>query len=88
MRVVDFIPDAPHEQARMIPVAQHPAFHVNIRPILEKSCVIVSGLGTLPHVERLRDDEKSHLVRQIHKLGSWHIMRRADGVDAHFLQDH
>ncbi len=87
VRVIYLVPYAPHDDAGMVPVPPYPACHVLFMPLGEEPGIVVIGLFPLPHVEGLGHDQYAHLVRQFHKFDCRHVVRRPDGIDAHFLQD-
>ena len=51
MCVVNFIADAPHENAYMASVAPYPRSCVACSPFFEIVCIIIIGLVLFPHVE-------------------------------------
>ncbi|MNP52154.1 hypothetical protein D3C76_1465260 [compost metagenome] len=57
-----------------------------MHPFREKSRIIVWRFGTFPHIEGFRHNQHTHLIRKFHELFGRHIMRGADGVNAHFFE--
>ncbi|MNB80440.1 hypothetical protein D3C75_272030 [compost metagenome] len=88
MGIIDFVADAPHDQARTVPVAPDPAGNIPSPPFREKTGVVVRRLAALPHVKRFRNDQHAQLIGQLHQLNCRHVMGGADGIHAHLLQQH
>ena len=50
---------------------------------MEKSCIVIVGLVSLPHIKALGENEEAHFICQLHKLNSGHIVAGSYSVDAH-----
>ena len=61
--------------------------HILLRPVGEEAMVAVLAFGDIPFVEGLDHHHEAHLVAEFHELGRGHIVRGADGVAAHLLQE-
>ena len=83
----DLVPDAPHHDARVVPVAPDHVPQVALAPRVEVLPVAVLDLRHAPHVEGLVHDEQAHAVRRLEQLGGRRVVARADGVRPHALQD-
>src|SRR5690606_28562751 len=57
MGIINLIADAPHDQARMVPVPQYPASDVPMCPILEEPGKIIWRLRSFPHIKSFRDNK-------------------------------
>ena len=71
----------------MIAVALDHVLDVALRPVAEVEAVVVRGLGLGPGVERLVQDQDAEAVGDVEQLGRGRVVRGADGVHAHALQD-
>ena len=83
MCIIDFVTNTPEQNAWMIPVAADPASDILTIPLWEESCIIISGLRSLPHVKSFINDQKSHLIRQFHQFHSGHIVGSPHSIDTH-----
>ena len=81
--VQNLVANGPHQQAGMVPVPAHPAGHVTFHIVLEKPCIVIGGLGTLPHIEGLVHHQNAHFIAQIHHLPRRRIVGGAQRVHAH-----
>ena len=80
------VADAPHQDARMVTVAQHQVSQVALVPLVEEAGVVVLRLAATPHVERLIHDDKAHGVAHVQQFRGWRVMAGTDGIDTHCLQ--
>ena len=69
----------------MIAVATDPASDILFHPVIKKTGIIVTGFRTFPHIESLIDDEKTHLIGELHKFFRRHIVGGPDRVDPHIF---
>ena len=63
MGIVNFVTDTPHDNGGMVSVPANPACHVLFCPFIEKSGVVVFGLGLHPHIECFRNNIHTHGIR-------------------------
>ena len=56
------VADAPPDQARVIAVAAHPRRYITLPPFFRETNVVKLGLGVLPNVCELRQNQKSHFI--------------------------
>ena len=87
MGIVNFVANAPKQQAGVVPIPAHPAGHVLFVPRREEPGVVIGGLAPHPIVKGLVHHQNAHFVRQLHHPGSGRIVGGAQGIDAHFLHD-
>ena len=78
----------PHQDARVVAVAQDEVGEVALVPLVEEAGVVVLGLAAAPHVERLVHHDESHRVAHGQQFRGRRVVARADGVHAHRLQLH
>ena len=81
------VADAPHKDRRMIAVAQDEIMQIPFVPLVEIAGIIVSRLLLSPHIESLIHHNKAHPVAQVEQFRSGRIVRTADAVAAHLLQN-
>ena len=77
------IADAPHDDRRMIAVAQQHIAQVALVPLVEVSRVVVGGLALAPHVKALVHHHQAHAVAEVEQLGGRRIVRHSYGVCTH-----
>ena len=82
----DLVTDRPHEDGRMIAVAQHQVGEVALMPLVEEAGIVVLCLTASPHVEALVHYDDAHSVAHVQQLGCGRVMRAADGIDTHGLE--
>ena len=83
-----FVANRPHQDTRMVTVAQHKVCKVALVPTVEEPGIVVLSLAAAPHIKRLIHDDESHGVAHIQQFGCRRIMAAADGIDTHLLQLH
>ena len=81
------VADAPHDDARMIPVALHQIREITLMPFIEETGIIAIRLLAAPHVKALIHHHDSHGITHIQKLGSRRIMTASDGIHTHIPED-
>ena len=80
------VADRPHQDARVVTVAQNQIREVALVPLVEEPRIVVLRLLAAPHVEALVHHDQSHRVAHVQQLWCRGIMRRTDGVHTHRLQ--
>ena len=83
--LVDLVADAPHHDGGGVSVVTDEVDEVALRPVVKEGTVSILHLRDPPLVEALRHDQHPHLVCQLDQLRGGHIVRGADGIDAHIL---
>ena len=83
----NLVADAPEDDARVVAVAPDEIRQVRLVPRVEEARIVIPRLRLPPHVEGLVHHEDAHRVAEVQQLRRRGIVRRADGVQAHFLQD-
>ena len=81
------VADAPHDDARMIPVALHQIREITLMPFIEEAGIIAIRLLAAPHVKALVHHHDSHGITHIQKFGSRRIMTASDGIYTHIPED-
>ena len=81
----DFIPDAPHDDRRAVAELMHEVHQITLVPLVEVEVVAVGHLSLRPAVEALCHHGHAHLITETDELWGGHIVRGADGIDAHVL---
>ena len=81
------VADAPHDDARMIPVALHQIREITLVPFIEEAGIIAIRFLAAPHVKALVHHHDSHGITHIQKLGSRRIMTASDGIHTHIPED-
>ncbi len=82
-----FVARTPRDHARMIAIAPHEGAHVAFRPLVEQRRVTVRFLGNRPGIGELVQHQDAHFVAQIQQFGRGRIVRSAQRVHAHGLQN-
>src|SRR5690606_37793307 len=75
-----FIPDAVHDQGRVVAV---PAYHINqitLSPVVEPGTVAVFDLRKFPLIERFVNKVKAHLIAKFQHGRVMGIVRSTDGI--------
>ncbi len=85
--LADLVAGAPEDDGRVVAVAAHEVRQVALRPLGEVPVVALLDLAHGPLVERLGHDQEAHAVAQVEELGGRRVVRGADGVRPHRLQD-
>ena len=83
----NLVADAPHHHTRVVAIVAEHVDHVALRPCVEEPVVAVLTLGDIPLVERLQHHHESQLVAEPDQFGRRHVVRSADGIAAHVLED-
>ena len=81
------VTDAPHHDARVIPVMMYQIHEVFLHPFVENQIIAVRAFRLVPFVEALCHQHHTHLIASLYQLGSRHIMGSTDSVASHVLQD-
>ena len=71
----------------MVAVGLHQVGNILVGPFVEEAGIAVLALGVQPHVEALGHHHHAQRVAHVHLQLARHVVRRADGVAAHVLQD-
>ena len=71
----------------MVLVAQDEIADILFMPGIPVQVVVVGFLGQLPGIEKLVQHQESHLVAEVQQFRGGRIVRSADGVAAHLLED-
>ena len=85
--LVDFIADAPHDDARMVAIPVEHAVQVALPPVVEAGVIVAGIFAHAPAVEGFVDDEHPEPVAGIQERGRGRIVRAADRVEAAGLED-
>ena len=85
--VGNLVADAPHHHRRMIAETPDRIDQIALGPFVEIEVITVLHLGGAPLVEGLHHHHQPHPVAQFDQLRSGDIMRRADGIGPHLLED-
>ena len=81
------IPRTPHHDARMVSVAPHEIDYLPLVPFVPQSSHAILHFGHAPFVERLVHHHEAHFVTQVEKPGRGKVVRCADCVTTHLLQE-
>ena len=81
------VADAPHHDAGVVAEVAQQVHQVFLRPFIEEEVVAVGHLRALPAVEGFGHQHHAHFVAGFHQFGGRHVVRGADGVATHVLQD-
>ena len=82
-----FISDAPHKDGGVIAVAHDEIRQVALVPCIKIARVVVRRLAFPPHIEGFVHDDEAHPITEVQELGRGRIVRAADAVAPHLLQD-
>ena len=81
------VADAPHEDGGMVAVAADEVGQVALVPFIEVAGIVVRRLLLAPHVEGLIHHDEAHAVAEVQQLRCGRVVRTADAVAAHLLQN-
>ena len=59
------VTDAPHEDGRMVTVAEDEIREVALVPLVEETGIVVLRLLTAPHIKRLVHNDQTHRITHI-----------------------
>ena len=97
--IVDLVADGPHDNRRMIAVAQDHVLNVAVGPLVKIGMVAGGAearavpvvhpfpFAVGPFVERLVHDEKAELVAKVEEFGGGRIVAAPNGVGAGLLEN-
>ena len=84
--VRNLVTDTPHHDSRAVPVMSDKIDEVLFCPLLEIEVIAVLHLRSYPTVEGLGHEHHTHLVTNLDKFWSRHIVGCSDGVATHILK--
>jgi len=82
----DLVANRPHDNGRVVAVAQHERFQVTLPPGIKVGVVIVGILAVSPAVEGLVHHEHTMRIARVEKGGRDGVVARTDGIVAGSLE--
>ena len=83
----NLVADRPHHNARTIAALLYQILQIALPPLVKEKVVPVFAFCLRPRIERFGHHHKAHLVANFQLLFARHIVRSANGVAAHLLQE-